>query len=168
MNTNESMLLNTYDPLDTMTPTEFYPSLLHQEPVNHAESGKKVKRQKRKKKKSGQQVEDPNAPPKPKRNTGLSKPLILSASLSVIMGGDKELSRPEIVKRLWTYIKTNQLQDPADRRFILCDNNLRSIFQKDRVNSFGMNRDLTAHLTKKVEKKETFSDFSFIIEDFSF
>lgn len=90
---NESMLFNPSDPFDTMTPTEFYPSLLHQTPMNHAESSKKVKRQKRKKKKSHQQVEDPDAPPKPKRNTGLSKPLILSASLSVIMGGDREVSR---------------------------------------------------------------------------
>lgn len=59
------------------------------------------------------------------------------------------MSRPEIVKRLWNYIKSNQLQDPADRRFILCDEKLKCIFQKDRVNSFGMNRDLSAHLTKK-------------------
>ncbi|KAG2236261.1 hypothetical protein INT48_008621 [Thamnidium elegans] len=71
------------------------------------------------------------------------------AEQDIIMEGATELSRPEIVKRLWNYIKSNQLQDPADRRFILCDEKLKSIFQKDRVNSFGMNRDLSAHLTKK-------------------
>lgn len=65
------------------------------------------------------------------------------------------MSRPEIVKRLWNYIKSNQLQDPADRRFILCDEKLKSIFQKDRVNSFGMNRDLSAHLTKKEQVELT-------------
>lgn len=48
----------------------------------------------------------------------------------------------------------NHLQDPADRRFILCDEKLKRIFQKDRVNSFGMNRDLTAHLTKKEDVQD--------------
>ncbi|KAI8149905.1 hypothetical protein BJV82DRAFT_585165 [Fennellomyces sp. T-0311] len=97
------------------------------------------------------QPEDPNAPPKPKRKTGLNKPLILSPELSAFVGGDTELSRPDIVKRLWKYIKDNDLQDPADRRFILCDDQLKTIFDQDRINSFGMNRDLSAHLTKKPE-----------------
>ncbi|CAO3600475.1 unnamed protein product [Absidia cylindrospora] len=67
------------------------------------------------------------------------------------MGGEAELSRPEIVKRLWVHIKGNDLQDPKDRRFILCDDKLKAIFNVDRVNSFGMNRDLSKHLTKKEE-----------------
>ncbi|KAI9320101.1 SWIB/MDM2 domain-containing protein [Dichotomocladium elegans] len=102
-----------------------------------------------KKKVRVQEVEDPNAPPKPKRNTGLNKPLILSAALSAFVGGDAEMSRPEIVKKLWKYIKDQNLQDPADRRYILCDDQLKTLFNQDRVNSFGMNRDLSAHLTKK-------------------
>jgi chromatin remodeling complex protein RSC6 len=53
------------------------------------------------------------------------------------------------MKRLWEYITSNQLQDPADRCYILCDDKLKSIFQQDRVNIFGMFKDLTAHLTKK-------------------
>ncbi|KAI7895801.1 SWIB/MDM2 domain-containing protein [Mucor mucedo] len=67
------------------------------------------------------------------------------------MDGDKELSRPELVQKLWKYIKGNDLQDPADRRFILCDEKLKKIFDQDRINSFGMNKDLSAHLTKKEE-----------------
>ncbi|ORZ15805.1 SWIB/MDM2 domain-containing protein [Absidia repens] len=110
-----------------------------------------VPMKKPKKKKKKKEPEDPNAPPKPKRNTGLNKPLILSAELSTLMGGEAELSRPEIVKRLWVHIKGNNLQDPKDRRFILCDDKLKAIFNVDRVNSFGMNRDLSKHLTKKEE-----------------
>ncbi|GAN02946.1 hypothetical protein MAM1_0031d02396 [Mucor ambiguus] len=106
------------------------------------------KKPKKKRKKKPVMDVDPNAPPKPKRITGLNKPLILSASLQTIMDGATQLSRPEIVQRLWKYIKSNQLQDPADRRYILCDAKLKNIFQQDRVNSFGMNRDLSAHLTK--------------------
>ncbi|KAI9255475.1 SWIB/MDM2 domain-containing protein [Sporodiniella umbellata] len=106
--------------------------------------GKKAKSKKRRPK----PIVDPNAPPKPKRKTGLNKPLILSTVLSELMEA-KELSRPELVQKLWKYIKENDLQDPADRRFILCDAKLKKIFLQDRVNSFGMNKDLSAHLTKK-------------------
>lgn len=56
-----------------------------------------------------------------------------------------------MVQKLWKYIKGNDLQDPADRRFILCDAKLKKIFDQDRINSFGMNKDLSAHLTKKEE-----------------
>lgn len=116
---------------------------------------KKVKRKRKKRSNPADKDDaaagdvDPDAPPKPKRITGLNKPLILSDALQTIMEGAIELSRPEIVKRLWNYIKSNDLQDPADRRFILCDEKLKAIFHQDRVNSFGMNRDLSAHLTKK-------------------
>ncbi|KAL7318774.1 hypothetical protein PS15m_001979 [Mucor circinelloides] len=103
------------------------------------------------KKKKAPKIVDPNAPPKPKRKTGLNKPLILSPALSELMDGEKELSRPELVQKLWKYIKGNDLQDPADRRFILCDDKLKKIFDQDRINSFGMNKDLSAHLTKKEE-----------------
>ncbi|CDH60546.1 hypothetical protein RO3G_16596 [Lichtheimia corymbifera JMRC:FSU:9682] len=108
-----------------------------------------MKKKSRSRKKRPKEPEDPNAPPKPKRRTGLDKPLILSAALSAFVGGDAEMSRPEIVKVLWKYIKDNNLQDPADRRYILCDEKLKTIFDQDRINSFGMNRDLSAHLTKK-------------------
>ncbi|OBZ81796.1 Upstream activation factor subunit spp27 [Choanephora cucurbitarum] len=113
-----------------------------------------IQKKKPKTKKKRVKVIDPNAPPKPKRKTGLNKPLILSPALSELMDGDKELSRPELVRKLWKYIKTNDLQDPADRRFILCDEKLKKIFDQDRVNSFGMNKDLSAHLTKKEEPIE--------------
>ncbi|KAI8643973.1 SWIB/MDM2 domain-containing protein [Parasitella parasitica] len=120
--------------------------LLHQQ-VGGAIQKKKTKA----KKKKTPKIVDPNAPPKPKRKTGLNKPLILSPALSELMDGEKELSRPELVQKLWKYIKDNDLQDPADRRFILCDDKLKKIFDQDRINSFGMNKDLSAHLTKKEE-----------------
>ena len=46
-----------------------------------------VKKPKKKRKKKPVVDVDPNAPPKPKRITGLNKPLILSASLQTIMDG---------------------------------------------------------------------------------
>jgi len=46
------------------------------------------------------------------KGSGLTKPLKLSPELAVICDAKKgeNLARPEVVKRLWAYIKTNKLQ----------------------------------------------------------
>lgn len=59
----------------------------------------------------------------------------------------------EVVKRLWAYIKENNLQDPTDKRFIVCDEKLMGIFKHDRIHSFTMNKYLTEHLRKKEDLK---------------
>src|SRR5687767_13999767 len=59
------------------------------------------------------------------------------------------MSRLEVVKRLWAYIKENDLQDPNDKRYIVCDDRLMTIFKQDRIHSFTMNKFLTDHLKKK-------------------
>ncbi|KAG9284544.1 hypothetical protein G9A89_014148 [Geosiphon pyriformis] len=105
------------------------------------------------KRKKTEEIDDDDeagkAPPKKRKgNTGIHKPLLLSPVLSGFLG-ENELSRLEVVKRLWTYIKDNNLQDPKDKRFIVCDEKLIEIFGKDRMHSFTMNKYLTAHLRKK-------------------
>ncbi|CAG8614878.1 1546_t:CDS:2, partial [Racocetra fulgida] len=85
---------------------------------------------------------------KKKGVTGIHKPLVLSPVLSEFLHAE-ELSRLEVVKRLWAYIKENSLQDPNDKRFIVCDENLKNIFKQDRIHSFTMNKYLTDHLKKK-------------------
>lgn len=50
------------------------------------------KKKTRAKKKRVKEPVDPNAPPKPKRKTGLNKPLILSPELSAFVGGDPEVN----------------------------------------------------------------------------
>ena len=59
-----------------------------------------------------------------------SKPALLSAALSDFMGGQKFAPRGEVVKAIWDYIKLHQLQNPKDRRFILFDEKLQTIFKK--------------------------------------
>ena len=49
-----------------------------------------------------------------------NSPMILSPSLSKFLQTD-EMSRPQVVKRIWEYVKENDLQDPSDRRIIVCD-----------------------------------------------
>jgi chromatin remodeling complex protein RSC6 len=77
--------------------------------------------------------------------------LILSPALCAVFNNEyTELGRPEVVKKLWEYIKSNDLQDPKDKRFIICDSKLKKIFHGgSRVSSFGMNKYLSDHLTKK-------------------
>jgi upstream activation factor subunit UAF30 len=45
-----------------------------------------------------------------------------------------------VSKALWAYIKSNDLQDPKDKRNILCDDKLKTLFQRDKVNMFKMNK----------------------------
>ena len=52
----------------------------------------------------------------------------------------------QVVKFIWEYIRKNNLQDPANRRKILCDNALRSVFATDSTDMFKMNKLLTKHI----------------------
>lgn len=51
-----------------------------------------------------------------------------------------QLSRPEVTKRLWKHIKSRDLQDPSDKRYILCDDAMRNVFKQDRVHMFTMTK----------------------------
>lgn len=51
-----------------------------------------------------------------------------------------QMSRPQVTKRLWEYIKANELQEPNDKRFIRCDDKLRDIFRQERVHMFTMTK----------------------------
>ena len=57
-----------------------------------------------------------------------------------------QLSRPQAVKRVWQYIRENNLQDPSDRRQILCDDPMRAVFKQDRVHMFTMTKILNQNL----------------------
>ena len=89
---------------------------------------------------------DPNAPAK--RNP-FNEPLRLSPALGDFLGGKEECSRPQTVKHLWNYIKEHQLQDPKDRKYILCDAKMQALFKTPRVHMFTMNRLLSGHLYPK-------------------
>jgi chromatin remodeling complex protein RSC6 len=58
----------------------------------------------------------------------------------------RQLSRPQVVKKLWEHIKSNDLQDPTDRRQIRCDDALQAIFGQSKINMFSMNKLLGNHL----------------------
>ncbi len=55
------------------------------------------------------------------------QPKKLSAELEAVVGKGP-MARSEIVKKLWVYIKGNNLQDATDKRMINCDDKLSKIF----------------------------------------
>jgi upstream activation factor subunit UAF30 len=80
-----------------------------------------------------------------KVNPALQKPLQPSRELAAIVGSDP-LPRPQMVSRVWDYIKQHDLQNPKNRREILADAKLKPIFGKDKVTMFEMNKYLSQHL----------------------
>ena len=80
-----------------------------------------------------------------KVNPALMKPLQPSKELAAVVGSDP-LPRPEVVSKVWDYIKKNKLQDPQNKREIVADEKLRAVFGKERVTMFEMNKHLAQHL----------------------
>lgn len=76
---------------------------------------------------------------------GFGKEFALSEPLAALIQVDK-LSRPQVVKQLWVYIKGNELQNPENKREILCDGNMRAVFGVDKIDMFKMNKVLGQHL----------------------
>ncbi|KAK9365921.1 SWIB/MDM2 domain-containing protein [Lipomyces kononenkoae] len=83
------------------------------------------------------------------RNNPFNATMLLSPQLADFLG-TTELSRPEAVKYIWTYIKEHDLQNPEDKREILCDDKMRPVFG-DKVHMFTMNKILANHLYKRDE-----------------
>ena len=65
--------------------------------------------------------------PKAKRAAPKQKAYSLSKELQDVVG-EKELSRPEVTKKLWDYIKAHNCQDPKNRRLIIPDQKLAKVF----------------------------------------
>ena len=80
-----------------------------------------------------------------KANAALQKPLQPSKELAAVVGFDP-LPRPQMVSRVWDYIKQHDLQNPKNRREIMADEKLKPIFGKDKVTMFEMNKYLAQHL----------------------
>lgn len=68
-----------------------------------------------------------------------------SAALAAVIGNEP-VARPEAVKKLWEYIKANNLQDPKDKRTIVADDKLRAVFGKDTAGMFELAGILGQHL----------------------
>lgn len=83
-------------------------------------------------------------------NPAFMKPMTPSPALAAVVGS-APLTRTEITKRLWKYIKLNKLQDPMDKRMIDADAALLAVFGgKTEVSMFEMTKLIGRHLSTKV------------------
>ncbi len=80
-------------------------------------------------------------------NAALSKPMTLSPELQAVVGAGP-MPRSEVTKKIWEYIKKNDLQNPANKRNILADDKLKPLFGgKGEVTMFEMTKLLSPHMS---------------------
>ena len=81
-----------------------------------------------------------------KPNAAFMAPVTPSAALSEVVGA-KPLPRTELTKKLWVYIKKNNLQDPKNKRMIKADDSLKTVFGgKSQVSMFDMTKLVNKHV----------------------
>ena len=83
-----------------------------------------------------------------KANPALLKPLTLSSELEAVVGKGP-MPRSQVVKKLWEYIKKNNLQNPANKRNIFADDMLLPLFGgKKEVTMFEMTKLISSHINQ--------------------
>jgi upstream activation factor subunit UAF30 len=81
-----------------------------------------------------------------KARGGLATPVKPDSTLAKVVGGDS-VTRAVLTKKVWDYVKKNDLQDPKDRRTIRADAKLRPVFGgKDSVSMFEMTKLVNQHV----------------------
>ena len=95
-----------------------------------------------------------NGSAKKARKVGTQPPYLLSDALQAVVGTNV-LPRPQVVSKLWKYIKDHDLQNPHDKREILCDDTLQRVFDnKNKISMFQMNKYIGRHFLEKVDKSQ--------------
>ena len=81
-----------------------------------------------------------------KKPSALAKPVKLSQALEEVIGKGP-MPRSEVTKKIWAYIKKNELQDNKDRRSINPDAKLAKVLAGAQINMFKMTAEVSKHLT---------------------
>ncbi len=83
---------------------------------------------------------------KRKPNAAFMKAMQPTPQLAAVIGNNP-MPRTEVTKKIWAYIKRNNLQDTKNRRNINADDKLRDVFGgKKQVSMFEMTRLVNKHL----------------------
>ena len=86
--------------------------------------------------------------PARKANAAFMKPVTPSAALAEVVGS-KPIPRTEVTKKLWAYIKKNDLQDKKVRTQINADAALKPVLNgKKSVSMFELTKLVSGHLVK--------------------
>ncbi|KAL3515346.1 hypothetical protein ACH5RR_022248 [Cinchona calisaya] len=80
---------------------------------------------------------------------GIMKPRRVSPEMQAFLGGVSEIPRTQALKQIWAYIKQHNLQDPENKKVIVCDEQLKKIFGgRDRVGFLEIAGLLNPHFLK--------------------
>jgi upstream activation factor subunit UAF30 len=79
-------------------------------------------------------------------NAAFMKAMTPSPTLAAVIGSTP-VPRTEVTKKVWEYIKKNNLQDKAKRTMINADAKLKEIFKKSQVSMFEMTKLINGHLS---------------------
>jgi len=71
----------------------------------------------------------------------------LSPELAEIVGA-KKMTRPQVVKKIWEYIKKHKLQDSKNRRMINPDKKLATVLGSRSIDMLKMAGQLSKHIGK--------------------
>ncbi|MGK7311591.1 MAG: SWIB/MDM2 domain-containing protein [Candidatus Longimicrobiales bacterium M2_2A_002] len=83
-----------------------------------------------------------------KARGGLAQKVQPDAMLAKVVG-NQAMTRSEITKKVWDYVKKNKLQDSENRRMINADDTMRPIFNgKNQVSMFEMTKLVNQHVSK--------------------
>ena len=81
-----------------------------------------------------------------KPNAAFMAPLSASPALAEVVGS-KPLPRTEIIKKIWDYIKKNNLQDSKNKRMINADAKLKPVFgNKSQISMFELAKIVNNHV----------------------
>jgi upstream activation factor subunit UAF30 len=79
-------------------------------------------------------------------NSAFMKPVQPDDVLAAVIG-NAPIPRTEVTKKIWDYVRQNNLQDPKDKRTINADAKLKPVFNgKDSVSMFEMTKLVNSHL----------------------
>uniref|UniRef100_A0A7R9WT44 DM2 domain-containing protein n=1 Tax=Craspedostauros australis TaxID=1486917 RepID=A0A7R9WT44_9STRA len=88
------------------------------------------------------------------KKTGGQPPYRLSDDMASLLG-KRVLPRPQVVSGIWAYIKSNELQNPENKREIFCDDKLSRVMDNEsKVTMFSMNKYISQHMVEKVDRSE--------------
>lgn len=108
---------------------------------------KPIRKEKKKGKKSADDEDEEKLSDKKSKKTGYMKPCQLSHTLgSCSFIGTFEMPRHEVVSRIWKHVKDNNLFDPRNRQYCICDDELEKVVGKKRFRLFGMMKYLSHHI----------------------
>ena len=88
-------------------------------------------------------------PPKKKGGSGgggLQAVKEISDEMATFLNSQNRMARTAVVKGIWDYIKLHNLQNPNDKREILLDAKMQSLFGTDKFDMFQMNKYVSPHI----------------------